>query len=315
MLKFRNLLPSYLILSVLMTACSEPATTDEVETSTRDLQEEVTGQVESVENENDSDADALLEETEALEAKAREDEEADEQAKKEMAADKPAKVKSAAPISYSGPGQLVTVETRLGRVVIKLHDETPGHRDNFIKLANDGFFEGTTFHRVMEGFMVQGGDPLSKDPHLTNDGQGGPGYTQPAEIVRGLFHKKGAVAAARMNDQMNPERDSNGSQFYIVHGGNEITDELLDQMQERVRKGIPDPNYTFTDEERAEYLKNGGPAFLDGQYTVFGQVVEGLDVVEAMGKTETYRKAGNTVLGDQPTEKLIMTVKVIPNAG
>jgi peptidylprolyl isomerase/peptidyl-prolyl cis-trans isomerase B (cyclophilin B) len=124
-----------------------------------------------------------------------------------------------------------------------LYNATPKHKENFIKLANEGFYNGTTFHRIIKNFMIQGGDPNSKDSIPFNDGQGGPGYTIPAEFVPSLKHVKGAIAAARMGDQVNPQKASSGSQFYIVQN----------------EKGTP---------------------FLDGSYTVFGQVIQGLDVID-----------------------------------
>ncbi len=293
-----------LLLFVGLSSCAESSEADLTNTET-----EMPSELE----------DATQDEPEMIEPMATEEAETNkaelaEQKEQTSAKAKSPKVKTDAPISYKGPGQLVAVETRLGRVIIKLHDETPEHRDNFIKLASEGFFDGTTFHRIMEGFMVQGGDPLSKDPHLTNDGEGGPGYTVPAEFDRKYYHKKGAVAAARRNDAVNPERESNGSQFYIVHGGNEVSDELFAQWESVVqeRGGIPD--FTFSDEAKEEYYKNGGAPFLDMQYTVFGEVVEGMDVVEKMGSSETYNKVGKRHLGNQPTEKIIMTVKVVKSA-
>ena len=110
------------------------------------------------------------------------------------------------------------IETRLGTMIVGLYDQTPRHRDNFRTLVEEGFYNGTSFHRVIAGFMAQGGDPNSKDDDPMNDGQGGPGYTIEAEFRDGLFHRKGALSAARQGDQVNPERRSSGSQFYIVHG-------------------------------------------------------------------------------------------------
>lgn len=162
--------------------------------------------------------------------------------------------------------KVVTITTDLGDITLLLHDETPKHKENFLKLAESGFYDGTTFHRIIDEFMIQGGDPNSKDSDPNNDGSGGPGYTVPAEFVPGLNHKYGAVAAARMGDMVNPQRESSGSQFYIVEN------------------------------------KNGTP-FLDQQYTVLGQVVQGMDVVE---KIAVQQKDGR----DRPVKNISMKVSV-----
>jgi cyclophilin family peptidyl-prolyl cis-trans isomerase len=144
---------------------------------------------------------------------------------------------------------LVTISTSYGDMVLLLYNQTPLHKKNFIKLAQEHYYDGTTFHRVILDFMIQGGDPNSKDSITTNDGMGGPGYTVPAEFNPALKHDKGALAAARMGDEMNPERASSGSQFYIVQN------------------------------------KNGTP-FLDNAYTVFGQVISGFDVIDKIAQTK-----------------------------
>lgn len=184
----------------------------------------------------------------------------------------------------------ILVSTDLGDITIKLYNTTPQHRDNIIKLAEDGFYDGLLFHRVIEGFMIQGGDPDSRNaPPGQSLGAGGPGYTIPAEI--GANHFKGAVAAARTGDQMNPERKSSGSQFYIVQG--QIPPEQFLRQS---------PNYT--DEDIQKYLRVGGTPQLDGQYTVFGEVTKGMDVID---KIAAVQKAP----GDRPTEDVKMTVTVI----
>jgi cyclophilin family peptidyl-prolyl cis-trans isomerase len=142
---------------------------------------------------------------------------------------------------------LVTISTPYGSMIILLNDQTPEHKKNFIKLAQEHFFDSTTFHRVILDFMIQGGDPNSKDADPNNDGTGGPGYTLPAEFVPSLKHDKGALAAARMGDESNPQRASSGSQFYIVQN-------------------------------------KAGTPFLDGKYTVFGQVISGLDVIDKIAQ-------------------------------
>jgi len=206
-----------------------------------------------------------------------------------------------------------SIETQHGTMIIGLYDQTPGHRDNFSKLADDGFYDGTSFHRVIAGFMAQGGDPNSKDDDPMNDGVGGPGYTIPAEINPALFHKKGALAAARQGDQVNPERASSGSQFYVVHG--QVTPRAtLAQMESQMQ--AQDSTFTFSEEAMVAYETVGGTPFLDGQYTVFGEVVEGLDVLDAIATTPTARSTGQQVhpaLTDQPIERVEMTVRRLPD--
>ena len=192
---------------------------------------------------------------------------------------------------------LVEIETKFGTMVVELSDATPKHRDNFIKLAEDGFYDGLLFHRVIEGFMVQGGDPVSKNAtERTPLGSGGPGYQVDAEFVDSLVHLKGAIAAARTGDRVNPERKSSGSQFYIVQG-RPVTEAMLDQFE--AQKGI-----RYTPEQRAAYLENGGTPFLDRDYVVFGRVVEGLDVVDQIARQKTRP-------GDRPVDDVKMEVRVI----
>ncbi len=201
------------------------------------------------------------------------------------------------------------ISTRYGKMVIRLYDETPQHRDNFRKLVAEGYYDGTTFHRVIEGFMIQGGDGNSKDDDPYNDGTGGPGYTVEAEFRPELIHKKGALAAARQPDQVNPERRSSGSQFYIVQGTPMAPEQLADmkaQLQQR------DPNFSISPEAEQVYVTAGGTPFLDGQYTVFGELVEGFDVLDAIAATETARKTGERVgaaLTDRPSENIPMTIR------
>lgn len=192
---------------------------------------------------------------------------------------------------------LVEIETKFGNMIVELSDATPKHRDNFIKLAEDGFYDGLLFHRVIEGFMVQGGDPVSKNAtERTPLGSGGPGYQVDAEFVDSLVHVKGALAAARQGDQVNPERKSSGSQFYIVQGRS-VSEAMLDQFE--AQKGI-----RYTPEQRAAYLENGGTPFLDRDYVVFGRVVEGLDVIDQIARQKTRP-------GDRPVDDVKMTVRVI----
>ena len=192
----------------------------------------------------------------------------------------------------------VKIETTRGNFTVMLYDETPVHRDNFIKLAESGFYKGLLFHRVISNFMIQGGDPQSKDaPSGKTLGNGGQGYTLPAEIVQKYYHKKGALAAARTGDATNPQRRSSGSQFYIVQGS-KYTDMQLDSMETQM--------FTeFTKEQRDTYTEVGGVPHLDAQYTVFGEVTEGLNVVDAIAGVEKNKN-------DRPIEDIkILKVTVI----
>ena len=192
---------------------------------------------------------------------------------------------------------LIEIQTPYGNMVAKLSDETPGHRDNFLKLAEEGYYDGLLFHRVINGFMIQGGDPDSRNaPAGKPLGSGGPGYQIPAEINRDLVHTKGAIAAARTSDAVNPEKKSSGSQFYIVQGRPMTEQELL-MMEDR-------NGYQYTPEQREAYMKQGGTPFLDGEYTVFGQVIEGLDVIDAIARVQTDRN-------DRPNEDIPMKIVVI----
>ena len=243
----------------------------------------------------------------------------------------------------------IKIKTTEGDIIVRLYDETPLHRDNFIKLASEGYFDGTLFHRIIKDFMIQGGDPDSKNaPAGKNLGAGGPDYTIPAEFVYPqLFHKRGALSAARLGDEVNPNRESSGSQFYIVWGKtfksqelkqlerqmamqqeqtvfNQIAQEYkaeimnlrrnkdragLQTLQEKLvvdskekckEMGIPE----FTAEQVETYTKIGGTPYLDNQYTVFGEVESGLDVVEKIQNCETARN-------DRPKTDISMTVEII----
>ena len=194
---------------------------------------------------------------------------------------------------------LVEMVTPHGSMIILLHGETPLHRDNFLKLAEEGFYDGIIFHRVINGFMIQGGDPQSKNPVAGRSyGTGGPGYKVDAEFVDGLVHIKGALAAARQGDGVNPQKQSSGSQFYIVHGS-KITDQQLDQIERR--KGCK-----YTAEQRKIYKEQGGTPFLDKDYTVFGQVIHGMEVIDKIASTPTDKSKG-----DRPKEDMTMKVIVI----
>ncbi len=239
----------------------------------------------------------------------------------------------------------VKIQTMLGDIVVRLYDETPIHRDNFMKLVKEGYYDGTLFHRVIKDFMIQGGDPDSKGaPAGKMLGVGGPNYTLEAEIKDGLFHKRGALAAARQGDEVNPERRSSGSQFYIVWGQvynegqlrqyakqmrmqkvqaafNELAaqhrDEIMQMRRERNRAGLQElqdklvaeaeakvTGEGLTEEQRKVYSTIGGTPHLDGQYTVFGEVEEGLDVVEMIQNTATGR-------GDRPIDDIEMKISFI----
>lgn len=175
--------------------------------------------------------------------------------------------------------ELVTTE---GNIVLRLSDSTPEHRDNFLRLVKSHYLDSVLFHRVIKGFMIQAGDPASIRAAARQPlGNGDPGYTLPAEIVPSLFHKRGALAAARQGDAQNPERRSSGSQFYLVHGRT-FTDRELDSVEAvrlQGRKIAP---------ERREYYKTtGGTPQLDGSYTVFGEVMSGQEVVDKIAATPT----------------------------
>lgn len=194
--------------------------------------------------------------------------------------------------------RIVLISTDYGDMKVKLYNETPQHRDNFIKLAKEGFYDGTLFHRVIKDFMVQGGDPKSKEAKSNQMlGNGGPGYTVEAEFVfPEYYHKKGALAAARQGDQVNPEKASSGSQFYIVQG-KPMKDNELEQVEGRIK-------VTFTDEQKETYKEIGGTPFLDNNYTVFGEVIEGLEVIDKIADVATNR-------GNRPLKDVKMTVKVL----
>ena len=243
----------------------------------------------------------------------------------------------------------VRISTNYGDIVVKLYDETPEHRDNFLKLAREGYYDSTLFHRVIKDFMIQGGDPDSKGaPAGKHLGMGGPEYTIPAEFVYPkYYHKRGVLSAARQADQVNPERRSSGSQFYIVWGkkyteyelkqlaaqldgqrGQQIFNGLAAQHRDSIQamyqrgdqKGLNElqrqlvaetdkilketPGFSFTPEQIKDYSTVGGTPFLDNQYTVFGEVVSGLDVVEKIQKVATGQ-------GDRPKEDVVMTMTVI----
>ena len=197
----------------------------------------------------------------------------------------------------------VKIETRLGDIVVRLYDATPRHRDNFVKLVTEGYYDGTLFHRVIKGFMIQGGDPNSKEAPADKElGTGGPGYTLEAEIVDGLYHKRGALAAAREGDEVNPERRSGGSQFYIVWG-RKYSPRQMEYLVDKMRMEHPETG-GMTEAQEHAYATYGGTPHLDGQYTVFGEVEEGLDVVEQIQNCET-------TAADRPVEDVAVIMTII----
>ncbi|MBR3578052.1 MAG: peptidylprolyl isomerase [Bacteroidales bacterium] len=184
----------------------------------------------------------------------------------------------------------VIFKTSMGDITIALYDNTPLHKENFLKLVKENYYDGVLFHRIIQGFMIQTGDPDSKGaPAGKMLGNGGPDYTIPAEFRAENYHKRGAVAAARQGDQVNPTKASSGSQFYIVDG-KPFTKDQLNQIT--MAYGT-----SFTDEQTEIYTTVGGAPFLDMQYTVFGEVVEGMDVVDkiAAQKKDRYDRPFNDI--------------------
>ncbi|CCG99361.1 peptidyl-prolyl cis-trans isomerase B (cyclophilin B) [Fibrella aestuarina BUZ 2] len=192
---------------------------------------------------------------------------------------------------------LVEIKTDLGKMHLILFEQTPKHRDNFIKLVKDGYYNNVLFHRVIDKFMIQGGDPDSKTAVAGQAlGSGDAGYTIPAEFLPTLFHRKGAIAAARDN---NPQKASSGAQFYIVQG-RVWNDEDLQKQIDRGHTRAPERIYT--DEQKQVYKTLGGTPHLDGSYTVFGQLLDGYDVVDAIARQPRDAK-------DRPLKDIRMQVK------
>lgn len=189
----------------------------------------------------------------------------------------------------------VEMFTSKGTIVLKLYNETPIHRDNFIKLVKEGYFNDLLFHRVIEDFMIQGGDPDSRDAAPGKLlGEGDPGYTLPTEIrFPQIYHKRGVLAAAREGDQTNPERRSSGSQFYIVWGKT-FSREEIEKIAAHVERTT---GYIMPEELKTYYMHHGGTPHLDGAYTVFGEVVKGIEVVNAIQQVATDRN-------DRPIEDI-----------
>ena len=186
------------------------------------------------------------------------------------------------------PETLVVIHTNYGDMTAKLYNDTPKHRDNFIKLIKEGWYNDSPFHRIIKGFMIQGGG--------NQDGRQDPGYTIDAEILPNHFHKKGALAAARMGDQVNPQKKSSGSQFYIVEG-QKVDDNYLNMVTSRT-------GHQFTAEQKEAYKTLGGTPHLDGGYTVFGELLSGFDVLDKIASVKTGH-------GDVPLESVTMTIEVL----
>ncbi|MDE6493760.1 MAG: peptidylprolyl isomerase [Bacteroidales bacterium] len=194
----------------------------------------------------------------------------------------------------TGNEQLAVIHTPYGDMTVKLYNQTPQHRDNFIKLVKAQMYDNTLFHRVIKDFMIQGGDPKSKNAAPGEMlGTGDLGYTVPAEFVPGLLHKKGALAAARQGDNVNPRKESSASQFYIVQG------RIYTPREIEILK----TNYgvSFTPEQEQIYTTVGGTPHLDGQYTVFGEVIDGMEVIDRIAAQATD---GN----NRPVEDIPMTI-------
>lgn len=233
----------------------------------------------------------------------------------------------------TGNETLVRLETTMGNITVKLYNETPKHRDNFIKLVKEGTYDSTLFHRVIKNFMIQAGDPQSKTAtDTTTLGNGDVGYTLPAEFNPKFFHKKGALAAARLGDDVNPKKESSGCQFYIVTGRkfseaqmismeNQLNEarlenvfnelarkhmkeiykmrkagdndgllELQDSLETQARAIVAkEPALKFSREQIAAYTTVGGAPHLDGAYTVFGEVTDGMEVVDKIQAVKTNR--------------------------
>ncbi len=236
---------------------------------------------------------------------------------------------------------LVKIETTMGDITVKLYDETPKHKENFIKLVKEGVYDSTLFHRVIKNFMIQAGDPTSKTASATDTlGSGDVGYTIPAEFNPKFFHKRGVLAAARQGDDVNPNKESSGCQFYIVTGRkfseaqminmeNQMNEarldtvfqalarkhmkeiykmrkandmeglmELQDSLENQARKEVAkEPALKFTPEQIKAYTTVGGAPHLDGNYTVFGEVVDGMNVVAEIETAKTNRQ-------DRPTQDI-----------
>ena len=199
---------------------------------------------------------------------------------------------------------IVVISTKYGDIQIKLYEKTPKHRENFLKLVNENYFDSTTFHRVIQNFMIQGGDPDSKHakPGVLL-GNGGPDYTIPFEYVPEYIHKRGVLAAGRENDDVNPQMASSASQFYIVQG-KKFTDAGLDTLYKKINRQHKNAqNWKLTPHQREVYKTIGGTPHLDGFYTVFGEVISGMEVVDKIAALKTDSN-------NRPLQDVRMTVKL-----
>ena len=187
---------------------------------------------------------------------------------------------------------VVVIETSMGTIKAKLYNDTPKHRDNFIKLVNEGWYNGSPFHRIIKDFMIQGGGNAKGDD---------PGYTVPAEIKSNHFHKKGALCAARMPDQVNPKKASSGSQFYIVQG-RKFDENWLDMYESQTGK-------VLSARQRQTYQTTGGAPHLDGEYTVFGEVTDGLDIVDKIANVETVYNGREKSSPAKPVTIISVTIE------
>lgn len=199
----------------------------------------------------------------------------------------------------------VLITTSFGDMKLKLYNDTPNHRDNFIRLTQEGFYNGTLFHRVIKDFMIQGGDPESKGAAPGQQlGQGGPGYTIPAEINQQHFHKKGALSSARKPDRVNPEFESNGSQFYIAKGRVMDSNTVL-SIEQRRNAALPEAQqWNYSDAQVHAYTTIGGVPHLDGSYTVFGELVEGMSVLDEISLVAVDKLS-------RPNTDVVMQVMVV----
>lgn len=241
--------------------------------------------------------------------------------------------------------KVVSINTTLGEIKVKLYNETPVHRDNFLRMVNSGLYDGVLFHRVIKDFMIQTGDPSTSQAYSRSQPDTLTNYTIPAEFRRQFIHKKGALAAARQGNNVNPEMRSSGTQFYIVQGKKYSRDDLL-SLQERINNSIrqayfirfikevadsarlsgkplqdseiqeiasgkmfkflsSEPAFKYSEDQIETYVTIGGTPFLDGTYTVFGEVTEGLDVVDKIASV-------NTDSSDKPVSEVrILKMKVL----
>ena len=196
---------------------------------------------------------------------------------------------------------VVRIETTVGNIRVALSEDTPLHSKNFLKLAREGYYDGTLFHRCIKNFMIQGGDPDSRNAEPGKLlGDGGPGYTIPAEFcLPYLYHWRGALAAAREPDDVNPEQESSGSQFYIVYGKKQAAADM-----KKVRAMLEEKGIELTSQMIDDYYMRGGTPHLDGQYTVFGEVIEGMEVVKAIQNVETDKN--NRPLEDVLIKRMVV---------